>query len=504
MAIVASVVAVDACSSTERNRPDMGPPAGGAGGGGAAGGANGGSGGQSGAGQAGQTSVGGAAGAIASGSAGVGGAQAACHAPVNCIEGLCGNGMVNTCTAPSGPPPCYVQTFYEQCDGADFADASCTSLGYGSGTLACSSTCSFDTTACYTCASASPAVAGCNVISSTAFSDPSMATTDTETALVWIDQPSGAPLEIGFALLSAGLDVITTGHIADPAIAADAQGNVSAQIAALPTGWLVLAVADASLTMYSLDSAGNVVGHSVLDPMANGFDVGRPILVSQPNGGPLVIWEVINIYAAVVSADGLSTTTPVQIPANSYGGVGPLLTSATFAAGAFQAVINEDCTAGACLRIVSIAPDGTVAGSFQPPGLLAPGGARLASGADDLRLLYSADCGTTMSNFCLMWQRFSSTGTALSSPVLVDGSSTSASSVPSSSVAVGADTYLPSFKNPSSVLVHLSSDGTAAADPQLIATVAAAGAVIVRQGSDLIAGWVDDTRERIEVARLVP
>lgn len=46
---------------------------------------------------------------------------------------VCGNGTVDT---------------GEDCDGTDFAGATCTSLGFTGGTLACSATCQFDLTGC--------------------------------------------------------------------------------------------------------------------------------------------------------------------------------------------------------------------------------------------------------------------------------------------------------------------------------------------------------------------
>jgi hypothetical protein len=336
-----------------------------------------------------------------------------------------------------------------------------------------------------------------------------MAATDTETALVWLDQPDGDVMQIGFALLSSSLDVISTGHIVDAAIAA-APSNVAGesptppQIAALTSGWLVLAAAGTSISLYTLDGAGNVVARHTLDPMSDGFGV-FPILVSRPNGGPLVIWGGFSNYAAVVSADGRSVTTPIEVPVDSYdgGGLLPGLTSAAFAAGAFQAVFLENCATGPCLQIVSIAADGTIAGSFQPPGLAAPWGARLVSGADDLRLLYVADCGTTLTDPCLMLQRMSSTGAALSPPVLIDGSATSG--LPDSAVAWGGDSYLSSGAAYwSSTVVHLASDGTIAGGPSVIAKGGSAGAVIVRQGSNLVAGWSENEPSHIEVAKLAP
>jgi hypothetical protein len=441
-----------------------------------------------------------------SGGAGTGGL--CCNAPTNCLEGLCGNGVRDTCMAPSGPGSCPVYSFSEQCDGDDMDGQTCTSLGYGSGALVCSSTCWFDTTGCFTCAAGSPPVARCNVVPSTPYSLLSLAATASQTALAWIDQNGLGGTQIGFALLSSTLDVITTGSIFDAGVANNfAQGGGSAQIAALPSGWVVLATSTTSMTLYALDSTGNVVAHTAIDPLDNGFGVGNPFLVPQPNGVPLVMWQIFDtIYAALVSADGRSVSTPIQVPVdpNNYGGGGPSLGSATFAAGNFQAVVQKNCASGACVQIVSIAPNGTVAGSFEPAGVSPYWGSRLVSGAAELRLLYVADCGTTLTDPCLMWQRFGPTGAALSSPVLLEKTSTAP--LPVSAVASGDDSYL-SFdaQNYSSTVLHLASDGSTVAGPSVIASGGAWGAGLVFRGSDLVAGWEDTNGPYgIEVARLTP
>ena len=54
-------------------------------------------------------------------------------------------------TGCSGPPVCgdgEINQTSEACDGADFGGATCESLGLGPGTLACSSSCTFDTNGC--------------------------------------------------------------------------------------------------------------------------------------------------------------------------------------------------------------------------------------------------------------------------------------------------------------------------------------------------------------------
>jgi hypothetical protein len=519
---VIPLVGVLGTGSCDRGSLDAPSPLGGAGGG--SGSAGGGSGGQSGAGETGghggigadgSSSLSGRAGTwgscldgsgTAGASAGEGGGSSGscCRAPVSCVAGLCGDGVLDTCTAPSGPGSCPVVSFSEECDGDDLGGQTCMSLGYGSGTLSCSDKCFLDTKGCSTCAASSAGVAACRALpSAAAVSLLSSAAKDSEMALAWIEVSSDVP-QVAFALLSSNLDVISTGHILDAAAAVTSPDDVlTAQIASLPSGWVVVVSTTHSISLYTLDESGNVVAQNGLDPMNGGSENSTPILVSQPNGGPLIIWQVISPYAAVVSADGRSVTAPIEVPAfYDGGGVLPSVERAAFAAGEFQAVVVTNCPLGACLEIISITPIGAIAGSFLVPNVTAPWGGLLVSGADDLRLVYEADCGTTLTDPCLKYLRMSPAGDVLSPPVLLDGSSHS--SLPDSAVALGPDSYLASpTQSWSSNLIHISSDGSMVGSARPIAQGGAARTVMARLGSNLVAAWVTNT-ETIELARLTP
>jgi hypothetical protein len=426
-----------------------------------------------------------------------------CVAPPSCIQGLCGNGVRDTCSAPSGPDPCPLISFGEGCDGADLGGVTCQGNGYGYGEVVCSAVCQLNYDGCYTCAAGSPPVTQCNSVATRTVTAPSLAATDDETAVVWVEATS----EIGFMLLSSRLEVVVTGHIAAPALANTSPASYAdAQVAALPSGWVVLSRVGSTLTLFTLDRTGNVVATNALDPMTGGFDLSLAFLVSRPGGGPMVAWGSIDNYAAVVSADGLHVTTPVRLPYDleNVGPTLPSLRDATYAAGEFQAVLAANCDLGPnCVEIVSISSDGTIAGTFQAPGVSATWGMLLESGTDDLRLLYGADCGATPSDACLMWERMTPTGTALASPLVLqhlDGAL-----LPNAAVAIGADNYL-SFSpgNVSSTLVHSGADGKLIGDPRPFAMQGTASATIVRQGSNLVAAWVASYTERIEVALLAP
>ena len=437
------------------------------------------------------------------GSEGIGGRGGiCCVAPTNCIQGLCGNGVRDTCSASSGPDPCPAVSFSEGCDGADLGGVTCQGSGYGYGEVACSSMCQLNYYGCYTCAAGSPPVTQCNSVATQAVSAPSLAATDDETAVVWVEPT----FEIGFMLLSSRLEVLVTGHIAAPPPAGTARYG-DAQVAALPSGWVVLLRVDSTLTLFTLDRTGNVVATNALDPMTGGFDLSLAFLVSRPGGGPMVAWGSIDNYAAVVSADGLHVTTPVRLPYDleNVGPTLPSLMDATYAAGQFQAVLAANCDLGPnCVEIVSISSDGTIAGTFQAPGVSATWGMLLESGTDDLQLFYGADCGATLSDAgCLMWERMTPTGTALASQLVFQP--INGQLLPQSAVAIGADNYL-SFSpgNVSSTLVHSGADGTLIGDPRPFAMNGTASATIVRQGSNLVAAWVASYTERIEVALLAP
>jgi hypothetical protein len=437
-------------------------------------------------------------------SGGTGGSQT-CREPSSCVDGLCGNGVRDTCTASSGPGNCPTYYFSEQCDGADLGGQTCQTMGYGSGTLACASSCELDTSGCTTCLAGTPPVARCSSVPVTPYGY-SLAATDTETAIAWIDQSAvGGGAEIGFTLLTSSLDVISSGRIQDQGIAdAWSNGTTSVRIAALPSGWVLAASTGASISLYTLDSTGNVVALNALDAMSPYGWASAPFLVSQPNGGPLLIWQVTDTYAAIVSADGLSVSTPITIPAVYNQGIGPLLEDVEFAAGGFRAVMGQDCNLGTgCIQVLSLTSNGTVAGSFQVPGVTAPGGARLVSGASDLDLLYWTDCVGTTNDSCLEWQRLSPAGSALSSPVVVDD--TNMLGLPPSAVALGADTYFGTDSVYwSSALVHLGPNGTLAGYPSPLATGGTAGTVIARQGSNFVAAWADFYAAFIEVALVTP
>ena len=432
-----------------------------------------------------------------------------CHEPPSCLaESLCGNGVRDACTASSGADPCPVLSFAEACDGGDLGGSTCDALGFGSGQIACSSTCQIDSRACYTCVATATAVSRCNSVTAPALSFPSIAANDDGTAVVWVEQTVGGALQVAFSLLSPRLEVVSSGHFVET-FPARSQGDIpGAQVAALPSGWVVMVTFGDKISLYALDKAGGVTATNTVDSMSGGLDVSAAFIVSQPAGGPMVIWGTLDIYAAFVSADGLNVTAPrkLSVGPETVGGIPPGLTSATFAAGQFQAVVLGNCDfVRACVEIVSIAADGTSTVAFPAPGVDGPWGARLVSGADELRLYSGANCGTTDAiDPCLMYERLTAAGTVAAAPSVINHAF--AGLLPNAAVALDGDSYL-SFDSAvrSSTLVHASPDGTFVGDPSVIAMGGSDAAVIVRQGTNLVAAWIaEGPPVRIEVALLAP
>src|SRR5881394_205980 len=69
-----------------------------------------------------------------------------------CDIATCGNGIRDTCMKPVQTDECYTPNEpLEECDGADLVGQSCESLGFASGTLRCSATCTIDNSGCHVC-----------------------------------------------------------------------------------------------------------------------------------------------------------------------------------------------------------------------------------------------------------------------------------------------------------------------------------------------------------------
>ena len=139
--------------------------------------------------------------------------QVACPAPDHppaptCGAALCGNGVRDSCQV-CGPAPLSVGCAdigatsspecgpsmcragaVERCDGADLGAATCATLGFGGGTLACSDRCTFQTNGCTTCLVDDRIVACRHTeVDAAAPLTLAMAATDHEVVIAWVTGP---------------------------------------------------------------------------------------------------------------------------------------------------------------------------------------------------------------------------------------------------------------------------------------------------------------------------
>ena len=129
------------------------------------------------------------------------------------------------------------------CDG-DAAGLSCRDLGFGSGTVGCTATCTADTSGCNECITDAPVVrCGAAPVTTVRPLAMAMAATDAEVALAWLEPVAGKAPTLQFARLSPSLDLVSATPLVDEAVAA-ATAGLSAPplaVAPLPSGRASLA-----------------------------------------------------------------------------------------------------------------------------------------------------------------------------------------------------------------------------------------------------------------------
>jgi hypothetical protein len=248
-----------------------------------------------------------AAGGASGGTAGGGGDSAGGRGGASSAR--CGNGVRD-------------MELFERCDGEDLAGETCQSIrGFASGTLRCSpSQCVFDTSGCSPCTK-DPVVLGCGV------KPPdlspytvAMGANGAEVALAWATSNDASAGKMRFSRLNAAFGTISTVRVNEPGIAAAGYWSNTFSVAPLPSGWVIAGMGlSNNLFVHTFDAAGANVGRITMKaPEGN---LTRVVVVPRPNGGPLLVFEtngssdfVTHLYAAVVSADGASTTAPVEVP----------------------------------------------------------------------------------------------------------------------------------------------------------------------------------------------
>jgi hypothetical protein len=192
----------------------------------------------------------------------------------------CGNGVIDSCPytlqCPASPGHvCPTDTFTETCDGSALGTATCTSLGYAGGALRCAPWCGFDTTGCDACVRGA-GIAGCvsAVPEAAEATSLSLATTDTEIAVAWVD--GGVQMSrtgVRFAMFRSDLSRVSLSNCLGP----DQPTQVA--IGAAPPGWVVAVTTYDGIHVFPLSPMGAPSGPERVIPGAQ-----DPLFVSRPAG----------------------------------------------------------------------------------------------------------------------------------------------------------------------------------------------------------------------------
>jgi hypothetical protein len=320
----------------------------------------------------------GAAGRVASGAGGSGAICGALGEVTSCpATFVCGNGTRDICALQwESFGSCQKSQVQEACDGADLGGQTCRSVGgYPTGTLRCSSQCLFDTSGCNAC-SDDPAIVLCGATPTTLSPQlAAMGASDSMVALAWTSESDATPT-IRFTLVTPNLDLVDNVSVKEPALAYAPYSSTWAAVAPLPSGWIVAGPGylDSGLVFVHAFNAGGVHAARATVPAVGGSPA-HVVLVPRPNDGPLMVWKEYTsaydsapgrIYAALIAADGRSTTPPVEVPIDD--GVLEDIGPGTYAGGAFYVPYVVTKTAGAArqLAIAKLSANGALAGVVEP------------------------------------------------------------------------------------------------------------------------------------------
>ncbi len=294
-----------------------------------------------------------------------------------CDAGLCGNGTIDSCTIVSqgyncgvgidyppgydgggiGYPNCTTsRTVSEDCDGVDLGGASCAALGFASGTLGCSASCTYDTRACVTCATGSRIVQCGSEVDCAPVQSFSLAGVGSSLALATV---SGAPSPgtVKVSLLSAALAVTAT------TVVTGITDGVRVALAATPSGWVVAVErSSGALEVVPLAADGSASGPSTVVPGASIPVMAARGDASSVNGGPLLVWSQTPNYArfaVLLASDGTFETAPVAV--STGGVVEPQFSSGVFTGKDF---LYGERTDGVTISHIGL--DGSLLGQSRP------------------------------------------------------------------------------------------------------------------------------------------
>jgi hypothetical protein len=455
--------------------------------------------------------LGGSGGSLPSGISGAPGNFCSTPLPPACGGIVCGNGVRDQCMSAANVG-CTAMTVTEACDGTDLGGATCASQGFAGGTLTCTESCGFDLSVCTACLPTGDGVVRCGPagLGAPGPSRPlwmALAASATEVGLAWTDYDQlYGHWRVGFSRLSPSLDVIATTTFETY----DAGELASAPLA---DGWVVAEVMLEGLVLYTLDAGGQKLARMVVeenprDP--NSWDasvqspkIQAPKLVARSDGGPLLLWRNADGYrAAIVAADGRSTSAPVNLPNAGVEGFSPA--AAAYVEGAFSVVVRVSLDDG--LRLVRIGADGHIISSEKILAGQTVGAPDLATGTTDHRLIYEIPgAGTDPAEGRIMFRHLSASGapTGTAAPF----ASLGAYRAETAAAGLGDDSLvLLSSSSPEQLaLARLDSNG------QLVGAIrplakAPSGSLhyplLAKRGPDVIVGWT--IGDAISLARVTP
>jgi hypothetical protein len=398
------------------------------------------------------------------------------------------------------------------CSSTDLQGQTCETLGFLSGTLGCSASCSFDTSACDSCV-AVPRTACASLHVADGLAAPlidwghpvttpnatfAVAASDTEIALAWADG-NGA---LHFARFGANLSLLS-----DDCIAAMSFDAVS--VAPTSTGWLVAAHASPDIFLYLLDHKGTATGGGQVvwedkeagDPCGYTRFADGLTLSSTPAGDlALLTWGEMGFspycgghgsLSQVVAEDGHAI--------GAFNGGLPAPTSIAATPEGFEAVWYYQVG----VRLKHIALDGTVR-EDATFGMSTTDWARVAWSGSEIRLLYGV-YGATGAGFL---QAVSAAVAPIGNPVPINTGGYALDH--DVLLAIGPDTVVHLTQSANShfseYLVRLDARGTPALPPvPVVAANYAATLKAVAQGGDAIVAWIDGSTTRparIQLARV--
>jgi hypothetical protein len=416
----------------------------------------------------------------------------------------CGDGVRTTCMAQTLGfcPPTFVT---EDCDGTDFGIDSCTAHGFAGGTLTCRADCTIDDVTCNECPAGEPSLLRCGQAPVSAPSPwtVAVAATDAEVGLAWIDFDAESRTTLSFARLSPMLDrigvTVLDDRVPPPANYYTAFNDIAA--APLSSGWVVVACGPSLLSLRAIGADGAETGRAVVDVLPAGAFPWSPVLAARPAGGPLLVWGTQEgMRAAVIAADGRSTTAPVDLPTMDVAGLSGA--SATFVGDAFYVAYTIDrLDYQPAQRLVRIGLDGTVERTVDVLVGESLWGPSLAPGASDLRVAWRGSApGVVGDDTATWWQRLGPAGDPISPRVVVGGLQMDAGPT----FAFGDDTvvFTRELYGLTLSFTRVALDGKVITPPREILRAQISDYAAARRGPDVVVAWTGP--RGLQLARVLP